>query len=265
MKKISSPTLMRWLIGVCVVIITHAGVSMVYAISTGTTSAESLRTKYGQLQEQLSNNVYGRPIYLDSSETRDSVAGDMYALVDHPFATVSKALSVPDHWCDILILHPNTKYCRAAPTKQGTDLNVSIGKKHDQPLDQAYKVGFAYHVAAKTPTYLQLKLNADKGPISTRDYRITLEAIPVTKARTFIRLAYSYGYGFAGRFAMQAYLGTAGSGKVGFTVVEKKTTSPALSVECAASWSATRCATTSPSKPFSAPCPRRSKTGKRGV
>lgn len=222
MKKISSSTLMRWLIGLCVVIITHAGVSMVYAISTGTAAAASLRAKHGELQERLRNNMYGKPIYLDSSETRNSVAGDMYALVDHPFATVSAALDVPDHWCDILILHPNTKNCRAATTSQGAALNVSVGKKYNQPLDEAYQLGFAYRVVAKTPAYLQLKLNADKGPISTRNYKIMFEAIPITENQTFIHLGYSYGYGFAGRFAMQTYLGTAGSGKVGFTVVEKK-------------------------------------------
>jgi len=36
--------------------------------------------------------------------------------------------------------------------------------------------------------------------------------------RTFVRLSYSYAFGVVGRMAMQAYLGTVGRDKVGFTV-----------------------------------------------
>ncbi|HTE15287.1 MAG TPA: hypothetical protein VK642_09440 [Burkholderiales bacterium] len=40
--------------------------------------------------------------------------------------------------------------------------------------------------------------------------------------QTFIHLIYSYGFGTAGRLAMQTYLGTIGSSKMGFTVVSKQ-------------------------------------------
>ena len=77
----------------------------------------------------------------------------------------------------------------------------------------------AFGIPAKTSDYLQVTLSAGKGPLSTRDYRIVLEATPLDPARTFIRLSYSYTYGAAGRIAMQVYLGTIGSSKVGFTTV----------------------------------------------
>jgi hypothetical protein len=177
-----------------------------------------LRARYGALQEQLSHNQFQRPLHMDSSETPGGVAGEIYALVNYPFATVGAALKSPENWCDILILHLNTKYCRASTAGQGTVLNVSIGKKYDQPLDKAYRVAFAYRVAAQTPNYLQVLLNADEGPFSTRNYRIVFEAVPLKKGQTFIHLSYSYGYGLVGRLAMQVYFGTTGSGKVGFTV-----------------------------------------------
>ncbi|MEQ6342477.1 MAG: hypothetical protein M3A44_12735 [Gammaproteobacteria bacterium] len=224
MRQISNPTLMCWVSRLLIICLAQAGVSIAHAVDTDTQSAASLRTKYGVLQDQLRNNPFQKPLYLDSSEKPDSVAGDMYALIDYPFATVSTALNVPTHWCDILILHLNTKYCRASTTGKTTILNVSIGKKYDQPLDEAYRVDFTYRVATKTPNYLRVKLNADKGPISTRNYSIMLEAIPLKNGRTFIHLGYSYAYGFAGRLAMQAYLSTVGSGKVGFTVLDKKST-----------------------------------------
>ena len=44
-----------------------------------------------------------------------------------------------------------------------------------------------------------------------------VEAVPLDRGRTFMRMSYAYGFGGSGRFAMQAYLATAGASKVGFT------------------------------------------------
>ncbi len=195
-----------------------ASTFMVHAGEAGVNTAVSLRAQYSALQDQLGNNQFQRPLHLDSSETTWGVKGDIYALVNYPFAIAGAALSSAGNWCDILMLHLNTKYCRAATAAAGDIINVSIGKKHDQPLDEAYRVVFAHRVAAQTADYLQVTLSADEGPLSTRDYRIVLEAIPLDSGRTFIHLSYSYTYGLMGRLAMQAYLGTIGRDKVGFTV-----------------------------------------------
>ena len=160
---------------------------------------------------------------MDSRETSDSVTGDIYALMNHPFSTAGAALNGPARWCDILMLHLNTKYCRASTGSRGSVLQVNIGNKFDQPVDKAYRVDFVYRVVAETPDYLKVMLTADEGPLSTRDYRIILEVIPADKGGTFIHFTYSYAYGFAGRLAMQVYLATIGHGKVGFTVVGKQT------------------------------------------
>ncbi|MEO8144287.1 MAG: hypothetical protein ABI654_08745 [Betaproteobacteria bacterium] len=180
-------------------------------------AAGRLQAKYTELRGQLSDNPFQKPVVLVSGESQDSVAGDMYALVEQPFAATAAALSGAASWCEILFLHLNTKYCR--PAAEGKFLHVSIGKKHEQPLDEAYRVAFAFRVAARTPDYLQVRLNADQGPLSTRDYRIMLEAVALDNGRTFIHLSYAYGFGAAGRLAMQVYLGTLGNNKVGFTVV----------------------------------------------
>jgi hypothetical protein len=195
-----------------------AGVGIAPADDTAAGSAGALRAKYGALQARLGNNPFQRPLHLDSSESPGGVAGDIYALVNFPYATVGGALNSPGNWCDILILHVNTKYCRPSAGTQGVVLNVSIGKKFDQPLDDAHRVVFAYRVAAQAPDYLQVRLNADEGPLSTRNYRVVLEAVPLENGKTFIHLSYSYAYGLVGRVAMQAYLGTVGRDKVGFTV-----------------------------------------------
>lgn len=182
------------------------------------TTAAALRAKFAGLQNRLSHNQFRRPLHLESSEVPEGVTGDIYARVDYPFATVRAALDNPDDWCDVLILHLNTKYCRAAPGSQGTVLNLGIGRKFDEPLEDAYRVDFAYRVAAESANFLQVGLNADAGPFATHDYRIALEAVPLDSERTFIHFSYSFSYGLAGRLAMQAYLATIGRSKVGFAV-----------------------------------------------
>ena len=195
-----------------------SGAGLAHAEDAGANLPGSLRARYAALEDSLRHNQFHRALTLDSSEAPDGVTGDIHALLDYPFRTVGAALNSPGNWCDILILHLNTKYCRVAAAGQGRVLNVSIGRKYDQPLDKAYRVVFAYRVTARTPNYLRVQLNADEGPLSTRDYRIVLEAIPLKSGQTFIRLSYSYAYGLMGRLAMQAYLGTIGRAKVGFTV-----------------------------------------------
>lgn len=185
-------------------------------------NSAGLRAKFGALQNQRTGNQFQRPIYLNSSETQAGVAGNIYALIDYPFATAAATLSSPARWCDILVLHLNTKFCRASTNGQDSGLQVNIGKKHDQPLNESYRVDFVYRVASSSPDYLNVTLVAEEGPLSTYDYAISLEAVPLDAGRTLIHLEYSYAYGFAGRFAMQAYLGTVASGKVGFTIIRKQ-------------------------------------------
>src|SRR2546427_448534 len=77
-------------------------------------SAAPLRAKYTELTKQLSNNQFQRALYLDSVESSDDLKGEIYAVVDYPFATVNGALNNSAHWCDVLILHVNIKYCHAS-------------------------------------------------------------------------------------------------------------------------------------------------------
>jgi hypothetical protein len=199
-----------------------ASASLALAAAPETNSAASLRAKYTSLAERLSHNPFQRPLYLESAESSNDSKGDVYALIDHPFASVSSALGGPGQWCDVLILHINTKYCRASTEKGNSVLTVNIGKKHAQSLDEAYPIRFAHRVVAATPDYLEVQLDAEKGPLSTSNYRIQLEAVPVEGGRTFLHFTYSYAYGMAGRLAMKAYLATFGSDKVGFTVVGRQ-------------------------------------------
>src|SRR5688572_8010464 len=130
-------------------------------------SAGRLRAKYAELRPQLGNNQFHKPLYLDSSEAADTLTGDVYAVVAHPFATAAPALSGAGEWCEIMFLPFNTKACRVSSGDKGSILNVRIGRKHDQPVEQAHQVAFSHRVVAQSAEYLQVRLGADQGPIGT--------------------------------------------------------------------------------------------------
>jgi hypothetical protein len=124
-------------------------------------SAASLVARYAELKGELSNNAFRRPIHLESAEGKDRVSGEIYALLNAPFATTGGILEKPAHWCDILLLHLNNKYCKPESAARVTALHVAVGTKNEQPLSDAFHVDFAYRVAARTADYLQVRLEAD--------------------------------------------------------------------------------------------------------
>ena len=183
----------------------------------GANTPEALRDKYTSLADQLKNNQFHRELYLESSETPNSLKGDVYAVVDYPFATVNSALNNPVHWCDVLILHLNIKYCKMVGDPSAPGLSVNLGQKTQQELKDTYHVDFKYRSEISAADYFSVILSAAEGPLNTSNYRIHLEAVALDPHRSFLHLTYSYTSGFAGRVAMKAYLATAGANKVGFT------------------------------------------------
>ncbi len=179
--------------------------------------AATLRERYQSLLGALSSNAYGRPLYLESVETSNTVTGNAYAVLNAPFSTVSSTFKSPNQWCDVMILHINTKYCRAVPGGRPVALNVHIGKKTPQTLQDSFPLEFIMRQVSATPELLAVQLNAADGPLGTSNYRIELRAIPLEANKTFMQLRYAYEYGMTGKIAMQGYLATAGRGKVGFS------------------------------------------------
>lgn len=212
-------TLLVCLVGMLVIFGSIA--AQAYATEVSEDSAAALLEKHAALSGQLLNNVYERPIYLESSETSSIVTGNAYAVLNSPFSTLSATFKSPNRWCEVMILHINTKYCRAASDASPSLLNVNIGKKTEQELADTFSLEFNFKQVSSAPTYLSVLVNAEKGPLGTNNYRIELNATPLPEGKTFMHLRYSYGYGMAGRLAMQSYLATLGSGKVGFTTLSQ--------------------------------------------
>ena len=188
--------------------------------------AVTLKARHAELKDKLADNAFQQPLWIESTQTSGALKGEVYAVVETPFATVAPALQGTAHWCDILILHLNVKYCSPSATAPANGLALVVGRKFDQPIEDAYRVEFEYTPVASTANYLQVQLGAENGPLGTRDYRIVLEAIPLDARQSFLHMSYAYAYGFAARLAMESYLATIGRDKVGFSVVGQKDGKP---------------------------------------
>jgi hypothetical protein len=184
------------------------------AHATGPESAAALRERHARLAPQIEASPFKRPVLLSSSEAGSQLQGSVDAVVAQPFARAREHLQRPEALCEILMLQINTKQCLVS----GHELVVHIGRKYNQPVEDAYRVAFTVKPLASTDEHMGVMLGAETGPFSTRDYRIQLQAIPLDGGqRTFLHLSYSYGIGLPARIAMQGYLATAGASKVGFT------------------------------------------------
>lgn len=187
-------------------------------IDAGASKGSAMHALHQAMRDRLASSPFNRPLVLESSQTANDVEGDIFAILPNPFAKVSRALAAPQGWCEILILHLNTKYCRTAQDADGTSLLMNIGKKIEQPLDESFRLEFAWRLTDRNADYLRVQLAAASGPLGTHDYRILLEAVPLKDGTTFLHLSYSYGFGLSGKLAMLAYLGTVGRNKVGFSI-----------------------------------------------
>lgn len=189
------------------------------AVAAETGSAEALRERYAALRPQLERSPFERPLHLESAALSGSVRGDIFALMDRPLVTITGSLTNPASWCDVLLLHPNVKFCRTDSRGERAVLRVAMATKRDQTLENAHTVEFNCSVVVPLADYTEAELIAARGPLGTRNYRIAMQAVAVESGQTFLHLQYSFGYGFQARFAMGLYLATAGSDKVGFTMV----------------------------------------------
>lgn len=181
-------------------------------------TAASLRAVTVSLQNGQYANGFDRPLWLESESAHGTATGTIDAVLDFQFGITSAALSQPANWCDILMLHFNVKSCLVNTRAGRPVLEVGIGRKFNDPAARVYRVSFVFDVEQRSGDLLHVRLAAEEGPLSTRNYRIVVQASPVAGGQTVIHFSYAYDYGVLGKLAMQAYLGTLGRHKVGFTV-----------------------------------------------
>ncbi|HUR89790.1 MAG TPA: hypothetical protein VMZ74_11940 [Ramlibacter sp.] len=179
--------------------------------------AAALRSQYASMATRLATSELGGPLVLQSEDAGRRIDGEVFGVVEHPFETVASALAEQSAWCEILILHQNTKSCRRTTDARGTTLEIRVGKKGPQAPEQASLLAFRWVAATKRPDYVAIRMEADEGPYDTRDYRLFTEAVPLDGGRTFVHMGYAFSSSGAGSLAMGLYLATVARGKIGFT------------------------------------------------
>jgi len=180
-------------------------------------SAAVLAAAYQSSAERLHASPFGRPMILQSAESGGVLKGEIHAVIGKPLALVSAALANPENWCEAMMVHPNVAGCRVAGDAAAPKLAMNLGARLEASGEAPYHAEFEFRRMQADEGFLQLRLEADKGPVGTRDYRILVEAVPVEEGKTFLHFSYSYVPSFASRMATQAYLSTKGRNKVGFT------------------------------------------------
>lgn len=191
-----------------------------FAAEPGVNGAGALLAKYSSIKPKLEKNQFGAPIYLESAEKAESVHVDMYGVVNHPFGMVRDALQSPASWCEIAPLHINVKACTFRNT-QPAQLTLYSGRKYYQPPSDAYPIKYNFRVVSRQADFLSLSLDADEGPLGTRDHRIIVQAVSLEAQTTLLRFKYDYSHGAVARMAIKGYFNTIGRGKVGFSLVGK--------------------------------------------
>jgi hypothetical protein len=189
----------------------HAGAS-------AATSAE-MQAVFESMRGKPVDPVLRRPMQLISVETPKGLAGEVYAAVDRPLASLETSLDSAAAWCRALLLHVDNRACQVSREGDREVIGLSVVRRYDLPVEDAYRSAFTYSLAQSSADRFEATLTAPSGPFGTSNYRIVLEAIALDGRRSFLHFSYAYDEGFLTRNALKAYLATFGRGKVGFTVL----------------------------------------------
>ncbi|MBE0582323.1 MAG: hypothetical protein IH612_01025, partial [Desulfofustis sp.] len=180
-------------------------------------TGQALLAKHATLTTDLEKNQFGMPLYLESIEESGSMSVDVFGILDSPFALVRDSLQTPDNWCDINLMLLNVKACTFRQASDQWVLTLYSGRKYYQAPKDAFELELNFQVTAMHKHYMSIELAGAAGPLGTRDHRISFEAAPLDKDRTFIHFRYDYRFGALARTAMVSYYATIGRNKKGFS------------------------------------------------
>src|SRR3569623_1391816 len=93
----------------------------------GLMGALGLRAQHAAIAPARAASEFGGPLLLRSDEAPRRIEGEVFAVLDHPFEAVAGPLTDPLQWCEILILHLNTKGCRESTTGGVPRIEIRVG------------------------------------------------------------------------------------------------------------------------------------------
>lgn len=188
----------------------------------------NLYMQYQVSKSRILDSPLGIPVSLVSSIQDNVLRGEIIGIIDHPFAVTRNLLDDPADWCEVLILHINTKACTFANSHAGK-VHLYAGRKYYQAPTQATRLILSFNRLASQNDLLAVKLYSPTGPFATRDYLIEFETIPLlatgsnlATSKTLFRMTFSYRLSWLAQNSIRIYLATLARNKVGFSVTDVK-------------------------------------------
>lgn len=170
------------------------------------------------------------PVRVVSTERAHSVRGEVYARLAYPLDSLARELRSADAWCAVLFLHLNVKACLAedgeAEVSGEARLRAYVGRRFQQPLAQAERLDLTLRLERQHEASFVVALTGDRGPYTTRAFRLRLEARALGARETLVHLRYSLVFGTPARLAMSAYFAFGGRDRIGFTVIGQEAGEP---------------------------------------
>lgn len=202
-------------------------------LSQSDSEKASLLEQFKEVLPKLSGNDFKLPIALTSFEQGDQFKGEIIGVLEHDFETSRQIFTQPGDWCNILMMHLNTKSCTY---EKGANpiIHLSSGRKPNKKPELIKKLSMKFSILEDRSDYLSVGLFSNDGPLGTRDYRIELKAMPLPRTLsdetsfngTIVRLVFSYRMSWFSRKATTIYLATWAREKVGFTKIDNDKNSP---------------------------------------
>ncbi len=85
----------RWMIALGLAL--GLGLAALTSAQAQQANGSALLARHAALRTQLASNAFQRPLHLESTHNAGDQQGDVYAVVDHPFAGVSQSLQAMDN------------------------------------------------------------------------------------------------------------------------------------------------------------------------
>ena len=179
---------------------------------------ETLVSVYAVAKPVLDDSSQENPFYLQAKIVKYRQTGEAAMYFEQPLSELADSLSDISNWCDVLILHLNTKACTYNLNKSGENtLTIYLGRKFYQDPDDAFVMKYRFQTE-RQDNYFSALITAKKGPLGTSDYRIQLEVADM-EGKTFGRFLVSQKHSWISSKAAKLYVATTGRDKKGISVV----------------------------------------------
>ena len=173
---------------------------------------------YAEAKPVLDNPTTDKPFYLHAEIVDRRQTGEAALYFEQPFKQVASSLGKLGNWCEVLLLHLNTKACTHSRRTPNKTLTIYLGRKFYQDPGDAFVMTYNFETE-KSKDYFSALITAEDGPLGTSDYRIHFE-VALIDGRTFGRIQISQKHSWLSSKAAKLYVATKGRKKQGISIVD---------------------------------------------